>query len=110
MIRETPFFAHRVHYELVTPTIVVEYVEKDEHENEHLRQLSDRQYLEKFPLATKTFSLQELIDSGVQIKPVNPAIYESNDSTDYGFNQNDVLEAAQELKERMNVEQQSNNE
>lgn len=105
MQRETPFFAHRVHYDLVTPTLVVEYVEKDEHENEHLRHLPVKEYFEKFPLPTKSFSLQELLDSGVPVKPVNPAIYESNDSTDYGFTQNDVLEAAQEFKERMENEQ-----
>lgn len=105
MLRDTPFLAHRVHYDLVTPTIVVEYVEKDEHENEHLRHLHVNEYFEKFPLPTKSFSLQELLDSGVQVKPVNPAIYESNDSTNYGFTQNDVLDAARELKERIDNEQ-----
>ena len=105
MLRDTPFLAHRVHYELVTPSVEVEFIEKDEHENEHLRSLPAKEYLDKFPLATKSFSLQELFDSGVQIKPVNPAIYESKDSTDYGFTQNDVLEAAQELNERMKQEQ-----
>lgn len=99
MQRDFPFLAHRVHYDLVTPSIEVEFVEKDDHENEHLRHLPVKDYFEKFPLPTKTYSLQDLLDSGVQIKPVNPAIYESKDSTDYPFNQSDVLEAAKELKE-----------
>lgn len=99
MQRDTPFLAHRVHYELVTPSVEVEFVQKDEHENEHLMKLPVKEFYEKFPLATKTYSLEDLLNSGVQIKPVNPAIYESNDSTDYGFTQNDVLEAAQELRE-----------
>jgi hypothetical protein len=99
MLRDTPFLAHRVHYDLVTPSIEVEFVEKDEHENEHLKKLPVKEYFDKFPLPTKTYSLQDLLDAGVHLEPVNPAIYESKDSTDYGFNQNDVLEAAKELKE-----------
>lgn len=101
MQRDTPFLAHRVHYDLVTPSIEVEFIEKDEHENEHLKKLPVKEYLEKFPLPTKTYSLQDLLDSGVQVKPVNPAIYESKDSTDYPFNQSDVLDAAKELKEQI---------
>lgn len=97
MLRDFPFLAHRVHYELNVPNPIVELLERDERGNESVVDGNVVDYYKKFPLATKCFSLQELIDSGQHIAAVNPAIYESNDASDYGFTISDIYEAAQEL-------------
>lgn len=101
MQRDFPFLAHRVHYSPVVPSPVVQLIDRDEKGNESLVDCSVKEYYEKNPLATKCFSLQELLDAGQELKQVNPAIYESNDASDYGFTSEDVLEAAKQLKEQM---------
>lgn len=101
MQRDFPFLAHRVHYSLVAPSPVVQLIDRDEKGNESLVDCSVNEYYEKNPLATKCFSLQELLDAGQHLKQVNPAIYESKDASDYGFTPEDVLEAAKQLKEQM---------
>lgn len=105
MKRDVPFLAHQVHYELVTPNVVIEHVETDEKGFEHVVEYSEKEFEKKFPLSTGEISLQQILDAGVSINEVPTNLYESTNEGDLP-SQSELLNRAESIVDRMN--EQSN--
>jgi len=98
----TPFHSQQVHYEIEAPDPIVDYVDTEEvqtgtgkrkkvQKTEVVKSLKTSEYNKKFPLSQERFSLQDLIDAGVDLREVPTKIYEDD------ITQSEILEKVEKI-------------
>lgn len=91
MKKDFPFMDLRVHYEAHNPDPIVKYLDTDKSTgNEVVKELPASLFYHEFPLVKDEINLQEYIDAGIPLKEIPCRLYESTDSTDYPFTQEDL--------------------
>lgn len=101
MERCNPFPCERVFYCQNIPSPIVQVLEHDDDDNEVVKEFSPQDFYKKYPLATKCFSLDELLAAGIPIKSVDTHLYEGKDPTDRPWNISDLYEDAKVLAEQI---------
>lgn len=98
MKKEFPFMDLRVKHVAFNPDPDVPYLDTDESTgNEVVKKLPASIWYQQFPLVKDEVKLQDYLNAGIPLKEVPTRLYESLDSCDYPFTQDDLYNKAQEI-------------
>lgn len=99
--RQCPFPDNRVHQDSVVPDPLIFFIESEEMKDGSIREsavyLPTTEYQKTHKVSHDAFSLNQLLDAGVDLKLTNPRLLNSSDPTDYPTQQ-EMLSAYQSQK------------
>ena len=105
MERNNPFPCQRVHYHVFAPQPTVVFLEKDEDDNEVVKEFTPPEFYKTYPLPQKCFSLDELLAAGVPLKQIDTHLYESKDPADRPWTPAELLDDARVIAEEISKQQ-----